>query len=126
MLDYEAQQKINCERHDRSKAVVLLWFYVACFGVRVSVMFHLMFVHNILVRFRLLSGHQELLTRLTICSLCSLRFEYLQFKLFPVLALRAEFGFCLLQFLGIAYLLLLQESVYIGIQLIRLIPNQSM
>ena len=30
---------------DRSKAVVLMWFSVACFGVRVSVMFHLMFVH---------------------------------------------------------------------------------
>ena len=23
-----------------------MWFSVACFGVRVSVMFHLMFVHN--------------------------------------------------------------------------------
>ena len=30
---------------DRSKAVVLTWFSVACFGVRVSVIFHLMFVH---------------------------------------------------------------------------------
>ena len=30
---------------DRSKAVALLWFSVACFDVRVSVMFHLMFVH---------------------------------------------------------------------------------
>ena len=30
---------------DRSKAVVLTWFSVSCFGVRVSVMFHLMFVH---------------------------------------------------------------------------------
>ena len=30
---------------DRSKAAVLTWFSVACFGVRVSVMFHLMFVH---------------------------------------------------------------------------------
>ena len=30
---------------DRSKAVVLTWLSVACFGVRVSVMFHLMFVH---------------------------------------------------------------------------------
>ena len=30
---------------DRSKAVVLTWFSVACFGVRVSVMFHLRFVH---------------------------------------------------------------------------------
>ena len=30
---------------DRSKAMVLMWFSVACFRVRVSVMFHLMFVH---------------------------------------------------------------------------------
>ena len=30
---------------------------VVCFGVRVSVMFHLMFVHILLVRFGLLSGH---------------------------------------------------------------------
>ena len=30
---------------DRSKAVVMTWFSVACFGVRVSVIFHLMFVH---------------------------------------------------------------------------------
>ena len=32
---------------DRSKAVVLLWFSVACFGVRVSVTFHLTRVHII-------------------------------------------------------------------------------
>ena len=32
---------------DRSKAVVLLWFSVACFGVRVSVTFLLMFVYII-------------------------------------------------------------------------------
>ena len=30
---------------------------VACFGVRVSVMFHLMFVHYTFSSFRLLSGH---------------------------------------------------------------------
>ena len=30
---------------------------VSCFGVRVSVMFHFMFVHNTLVQFGLLSGH---------------------------------------------------------------------
>ena len=30
---------------DRSRAVVLTWFSVDYFGVRVSVMFHLMFVH---------------------------------------------------------------------------------
>ena len=33
------------------------WFSVTCFGVRVSVTFHLTCVHIILVRFRLLSGH---------------------------------------------------------------------
>ena len=32
---------------DRSKAVVLLWFSVACFGVRVSVTLHFMCVHII-------------------------------------------------------------------------------
>ena len=44
---------------DRSKAMVLLWFSVACFGVKISVMFHLMFVYAyiLLVRFWLLSGH---------------------------------------------------------------------
>ena len=35
----------------------MLWFSVACFGVRVSVMFHLTCVHIILGRFGLLSGH---------------------------------------------------------------------
>ena len=34
---------------DRSEAVDLLWFAVVCFGVRVSVTFHLMFVYIILV-----------------------------------------------------------------------------
>ena len=41
----------------RPKAVVLLWFSVACFGVRVSVTFRLACVHIISVRFGLLSGH---------------------------------------------------------------------
>ena len=35
----------------------MLRFYVACFCVRVSVTFHLTYVHIILVRFGLLSGH---------------------------------------------------------------------
>ena len=30
---------------------------VICFGVRVSVMFHFMFFHLLLVKFGLLSGH---------------------------------------------------------------------
>ena len=42
---------------DRSKAVVLLWFSVAYFGVRVSMAFHLTCVHIILVWFGLLSGN---------------------------------------------------------------------
>ena len=41
---------------DRSRAVTLLWFYVACFGVRISLTFRLTCVHIILVQFRLLSG----------------------------------------------------------------------
>ena len=56
--------------------------------------FHLMFVHIILVRFGLLSGYllgKGLLTRLTI--LFSLYFDFLLFQLFPVLVLRAGFGF---------------------------------
>ena len=36
---------------DRSKAVVLLWLSVACFGVRVSVRFHLTCVYNYLSSF---------------------------------------------------------------------------
>ena len=32
---------------DLSKAVVLLWFSVACFGVRVSMTYHFMCVHII-------------------------------------------------------------------------------
>ena len=42
---------------DRSNVVVLMWFSVACFCVRVSMKFHLTCVHIILVRFGLLSGH---------------------------------------------------------------------
>ena len=52
---------------------------------RFSVTFHLMFVHIILVRFRLLSDHllgkSCMLTRLTICSLCILTICY--FSYFP-------------------------------------------
>ena len=32
---------------DRSKVVILLWFSVTCFGVRVSMTFHLTCVHII-------------------------------------------------------------------------------
>ena len=42
---------------DRSKAVVLFWFSDACFGVRVSVTFHIMCVHIMFISVCLLSGH---------------------------------------------------------------------
>ena len=65
--------------------IVLLLFSVACFSVRVSVTFHLHVFILFLVRFGLLSGHlggKELLTRLTICSLCNL--TICNFRYFPV------------------------------------------
>ena len=65
---------------------------VACFGVRVSVIFHLMFVHFIFVRFGLLcvANFWER-ARLAICSHCLL--SICNIYLFPVLVLRAGFGF---------------------------------
>ena len=42
---------------ERPKAVVLMWFSVACFGISVSVRFHLMFVIILLDQVWLLSGH---------------------------------------------------------------------
>ena len=57
----------------RSNAVVLLWISVACFGVRVSVTFHLMCVHIIFSLVWVAEWQpfgKELLTRLTICSCC--------------------------------------------------------
>ena len=60
---------------DRSKVLVLLCFSVACFGVRVSVTFHLMCVHIIFSSVSVaewpLFG-KKLLNRLTICPLCIL------------------------------------------------------
>ena len=50
----------------------MLWFSVACFGVRVSVTFHLFFVNIILVRLGFAEWPpfgKELFTRFTICSL---------------------------------------------------------
>ena len=60
---------------DHSKAVVLLWFSVAGFGVRVPVTFHLMYIHIILSSVWVAEWPpfgKELLTRLTVCSLCIL------------------------------------------------------
>ena len=50
----------------------MLWSSVECFGVRVSVAFHLMCVHIIFSSYWVTGSPpfgEELLTRLTICSL---------------------------------------------------------
>ena len=62
-------------------------------SVRVSVTFHLMFVNIIFSSVSVLSGHlmKELITRLTICSLCILTIFF--FLSFPILVLSAGFGF---------------------------------
>ena len=69
---------------DRSRAVVLVRFSVACFGVTVSVAFHLVFVH-IIFSSVLVAGWppywKELLTRLDKCSLCVL--TLCNFSCFP-------------------------------------------
>ena len=67
---------------------------VACFGVRVLVMFHLMFVHYTLNSVWVTEWPtfgKKLPARLAICSHCLLSICYIY--LFPVLILRAGFGF---------------------------------
>ena len=67
---------------------------VACFGVRVSVMFHLMFVHYTFSSVWVAEWPpfgKKLPARLTICSHCLL--SICNIYLFPVLVLRVEFGF---------------------------------
>ena len=75
---------------DRSIAAVLLWFPLACF----SATFHLMFVKisfsSVWVAEWSPFG-KDLPTPLTICSVCILTF--CNFNLFPVLMVRAGFGF---------------------------------
>ena len=69
--------------------------YVACFGVRVSVIFHLMFVYLfiiLLVRFGLPSGNLWEKATHSVGHMFSLSFVYLYFYLFHILVLRA--GFC--------------------------------
>ena len=69
---------------DRSKVVVLLWFSVACFGVRVLVTFHLMLVHIIFISVSVAEWPpfgKELITVLTLCSLCIL--TICDFSYFP-------------------------------------------
>ena len=55
--------------------------------------FHLLFVHIILVRFGLLSGHLWRKSCPLGCPYVLFVFDYLYFKLFPVLGMRAGFGF---------------------------------
>ena len=67
---------------------------VACFVVRVSVMFHLMFVHYTFSSVWVAEWPpfgKWLPARLTICSHCLLSICYI--NSFPVLVLRAGFGF---------------------------------
>ena len=81
---------------------------VCCFGVRFSVMFHFMFDHYIFSSVWVAEWppfRKWLPARLAICSPCILSICYIY--LFPALVLRAGFAFWLLQFLFIAFLLLL-------------------
>ena len=50
---------------------------VRCFGVRVSVMFHFMFVHYTFSSVGLLSGHLLEIAARSVCNLFSLYFVYL-------------------------------------------------
>ena len=74
-----------------------------CFGVRVLVMFHFMFVHFTFSSVWV----AEWPARLAICSHCIL--SICNIYLFPVLVLRAGFAFRFLQFLFIAFLLLFSK-----------------
>ena len=67
---------------------------IACFGVRVSVMFHLMIVHYTFSSVWVAESPpfgKKLPARLAICSHCLL--SICNIYLFPVLVLRARFGF---------------------------------
>ena len=67
---------------------------LACFGVRVSVMFHLMFVHYTFSSVWVAEWYpfeKKLPARLVICSHCLL--SICNIYLFPALVLRAGFGF---------------------------------
>ena len=70
-----------------------MWFYVACFGVRVSVLFHLMFVHysfSSILAVEWPPFGNKLPIRLAICSHFLL--SIIDFYLFPMLVLRAKYG----------------------------------
>ena len=67
---------------------------VSCFGVRVSVMVHFMFVHYTFSSVRVAEWPRfgkKLPARLAICSNCIL--SIFNIYLFPVLVLRAGFAF---------------------------------
>ena len=84
---------------------------VMCFGVRVSVMFHFMFVHYTFSFVWVAEWKpfgKQLPARLAICSHCIL--SICNIDLFPVLVLRAGFAFWLLQCLFNAFLLLFSEG----------------
>ena len=86
---------------------------VSCFGVRVSVMFHFMFVHYTFSSVWVAEWQpfgKELPARLAICSHCIL--SICNIYLFPDLVLRAGFAFRLLQFQFIAFLLLLLTHTF--------------
>ena len=71
-----------------------MWFSVVCFGVRVSVMFHLMFVYYTFSSVWVAewpSFGKQLPARLAICSHCLLSIR--NFYLFPILVLKAGIGF---------------------------------
>ena len=60
-----------------------MWFSVACFGVRVSVMFHLIFVHYTFSSFFVADGH-------LLGNSCSLANGW---PFVPILVLSTKFGF---------------------------------
>ena len=81
---------------------------VSCFRVRVSVVFHFMFVHYTFISVCVAEWppfERWLPVRLAVCSHCIL--SVCGVCLFPALVLGAGFAFWLLQFLFIAFLLLL-------------------
>ena len=79
---------------------------VSCFGVRVSVMFHCMFVHYTFSSVWVAEWPpfgKKITVRLAICNNCIL--SICNIYLFPVLVLRAGFAFCLLLFIAFLSLL---------------------
>ena len=84
---------------------------VSCFGVRVSVMFHVMFVHYTVSSVWVAEWPpfgKWLPVRLAIFSHCIL--SICGVYLFPVFVLSAGFAFWLLRFLFVAFLLRLQNN----------------